>query len=141
MTKSEIGGAVRKKNMPRCLLVFLLRAVHWCLRKRKGKDGGEGCACDLILLFSLLLVIPYFFFSSVKPTPGGRLALFKNTGLVPQGGGAFYILGSCLCAAAFDCLSERRGGREMEMGERSGGEREKRTRQCLISGVLSHTGM
>lgn len=63
---------------------------------------------------------------SVKLSPGGHLLLFKNTGLVPQGG----ALGSCLCVVAFSCLSER--GKKEEKGK-------ERTRQCLISGVLSHT--
>ncbi len=38
--KGEISGAVRKKNMPHCLLVSSLQAVHWCLRK-KGKKKIE----------------------------------------------------------------------------------------------------
>lgn len=82
-----------------------------------------------VILSCYFLSCQLFTTRSVKPSPGGRFLLFKNTGLVPQGG----ILGSCLCAAALDSLSEG-GGRE-------GRWRRGMTGRCLISGVLSHTGM
>lgn len=60
--KRETSAAVKikkgGKNMPHCLLVSLLPAMHWCLRK-EGEKKSES-VCDPILLFSLWLVIRYF---------------------------------------------------------------------------------
>lgn len=53
-----------------CALVLEVRAV----------GEVESCVCDLILLFSLLLVT--FLYSLLLE---GALLLFKNTGMVPQG--------------------------------------------------------
>lgn len=100
--KWEISGAVKKKkNKP---------IVSWypCCERCTSAWGKKSIerVVFVILLFSLLLVIHYFF---CKASPAGHFLLFKNTGLVPQGG----VLGSCLCVGAFDCLSARnRDGEE-----------------------------
>ena len=75
------------------------------LEERRGKKKRERVV--FVILSCYFLSCQLFSARSVKPSPGGRFLLFKNTGLVPQGG----ILGSCLCAAALDSLSEGRGER------------------------------
>lgn len=80
-----------------------------CLRRRRGKKEDR---VVFVILSCYFLSCQLFTTRSVKPSPGGRFLLFKNTGLVPQGG----ILGSCLCAAALDSLSEG-GGERGDGGE------------------------
>ena len=69
--------------MPHCLPVSLLQAVHWCLRKEGEKEDRESCVCDLILLFSPLLVIHYSF---CKVFSWRALLTFQEYRVGPSGG-------------------------------------------------------
>lgn len=72
------------------------------LEERRGKGDRESCVCDLILLFSLLLVIHYSF---CKASSWRALLTFQEYRVGPSGG-HFGELSSTVC--------QREGEMEME---------------------------
>lgn len=91
------------------------------LEERREKKSG---VCDLISLF-----FAFAWYLSEKPPPGGRLLIFGEYTLSPPG----VCSGSCLCAAASSCLSERK----REKGRKRGKEERK---TCMFDqrGAESH---
>lgn len=118
------SGAVKKKNVLHCLSISSLRAVHWCLMKKEDRR------VVIEILFSLSPAIHYILCKSFS---WWETLTFQECTVSAQG----RLFRGDVCVRLPSAVCQR------EMGEkgcrwewRRGG-----TRRCLISGVLSHTGM
>lgn len=103
--KAENKWSFIKENFASLCPEYALQATPALEERRETKSG----VCDLISLF-----FSFACYLSEKPPPGGRLLLFGEYTLGPPG----VHSGSCLCAAASSCLSERKREKREEAGKR-----------------------